>query len=150
LLWDVGAGCGSIAIEWLRAAPHTKAIAFEREPDRIAMIEHNREQLGVPHLQIMSGNLPETLTGQPAPDAIFIGGDVANTVQFETCWSALKPQGRLVANAVTLEGETHLVALQAAHGGDLVRIGIEHLSEVGSKRAMRPRMTVTQWRKVKP
>ncbi|MDH3742090.1 MAG: precorrin-6y C5,15-methyltransferase (decarboxylating) subunit CbiE [Hyphomicrobiales bacterium] len=150
LLWDVGAGCGSIAIEWLRAAPHTEAIAFERGLDRIAMIEHNRQQLGVPHLQIMPGNLPETLTNQPAPDAVFIGGDVANTVQFETCWSALKSQGRLVANAVTLEGQAHLIALQARLGGDLVRIGIEHLSEVGSKRAMRPRMTVTQWRKVKP
>lgn len=150
LLWDVGAGCGSIAIEWLRAAPHTTAIAFERDAERIAMMEQNREQLGVPHLQINPGNLPQTLTDQPSPDAIFIGGDVASTVQFDTCWSALKPQGRLVANAVTLESEAHLIALQARHGGDLVRIGIEHLSEVGSKRAMRPRMTVTQWRVVKP
>jgi precorrin-6Y C5,15-methyltransferase (decarboxylating) len=150
LLWDVGAGCGSIAIEWLRAAPHTEAIAFERDPERITMMQQNREQLGVPHLQIIPGNLPETLTDQPTPDAIFIGGDVAGTAQFDICWSALKPQGRLIANAVTLEGETHLIALQAKHGGDMVRIGIEQLTEVGSKRAMRPRMTVTQWRGVKP
>lgn len=149
LLWDVGAGCGSIAIEWLRATPHTEAIAFERDAERIAMMEQNRDQLGVPHLQVVPGNLPKTLIDQPAPDAIFVGGNVANAAQFDTCWSALKPQGRLVANAVTLEGEAHLIALQAKHGGDLVRIGIEQLSEVGSKHAMRPRMTVTQWRGVK-
>ncbi len=150
VLWDAGAGCGSIAIEWMRAAPHARAIAFERNEARLAMIARNRDQLGTPMLKIIPGDLPETLAGQPAPDAIFIGGDVANAALFETCWTTLKPHGRLVANAVTLEGESRLTALQAEHGGELVRIGIEYLTQVGSKRAMRPRMTVTQWRVSKP
>ena len=146
LLWDVGAGCGSIAIEWMRVAPHARALAFERNETRLAMIAQNRDQLGTPMLKIIPGDLPDTLEGQRAPDAVFIGGGVSDPAIFTACWSALKPHGRLVANAVTLEGETHLTQLLSEHGGDLVRIGIETLTTVGSKRAMRPRMTVTQWR----
>jgi precorrin-6Y C5,15-methyltransferase (decarboxylating) len=150
LLWDVGAGCGSVAIEWMRAAAHTRAIAFERDETRLAMIARNHDCLGTPMLKIIPGDLPDTLQGQPAPDAIFIGGDVANPALFEACWATLKPLGRLVANAVTVEGEVHLAHLQAEHGGELVRVGIEYLTQVGSKRAMKPRMTVTQWRVSKP
>ncbi len=146
LMWDVGAGCGSVAVEWLRAAPLAHAIAFERDKQRIAMIEKNRDRLGTPDLQVIAGILPKSLTGQSAPDAIFIGGDVASEALFDACWTALKPFGRLVANAVTLDSEAHLIALQDKLGGELVRIGVEHLGTLGTKRAMRPRMTVTQWR----
>ena len=145
-LWDVGAGCGSVAIEWMRATSNSRAIAFERNSGRIAMIEQNRDALGTPLLKIVPGDLPDTLQDQPSPNAIFIGGDVSNAALFDACWTALKPHGRLVANAVTLEGETHLIALQESHGGELVRISVETQINVGRKRAMRPRMTVTQWR----
>ena len=150
LLWDVGAGCGSVAIEWMRAAPHTRAIAYERNETRLAMIEANRDALGTPMLRIIPGDLPATLQDQSAPDAVFIGGGVSDPAIFEACWSALKPLGRLVANAVTLESEAQLARLQSEHGGELVRIAVEHLALVGSKRAMKPRIAVTQWRVTKP
>jgi precorrin-6Y C5,15-methyltransferase (decarboxylating) len=150
LLWDVGAGCGSIAIEWMRAARNAGAVAFERHPDRIAMMERNRDSLGTPGLRIISGDLPGTLEDQPAPDAVFIGGGTADPDIVAAAWQALKPGGRMVANAVTLEGEAHLIDLHGRHGGELVRIGIEVLTNVGGRRALRPRMTVTQWRTDKP
>ena len=150
LLWDVGAGSGSIAIEWLRAVRGTRAIAFERHPERIEAIARNADRLGAPRLEIVAGSVPETLASRPAPDAVFLGGAVADETVFEEAWAALKPRGRLVANAVTLEGEAALIARQARHGGELVRIGIEELAVIGGHRAMRPRMAVLQWRVTKP
>jgi precorrin-6B C5,15-methyltransferase / cobalt-precorrin-6B C5,C15-methyltransferase len=122
LLWDVGAGCGSVAIEWMRAARDAEAIAFEREGERLQMIAVNANVLGVPMLRIENGDVPQSLVGMPTPDAIFLGGAVADEAVFEACWSALKPGGRLVANAVTVAGEQALYARQALHGGELVRL----------------------------
>ncbi len=149
LLWDVGAGCGSVAIEWMRAARDAKAIAFEREGERLQMIAVNAERLGTPGLRIEDGDAPASLTAMPAPDAVFLGGDVGNEVLFETCWAALRPGGRLVANAVTIEGEAALFARNARLGGELARIDIAVLDTIGSHRAFRPRMAVTQWLVVK-
>lgn len=149
-LWDVGAGCGSIAIEWMRAAPRATATCFERMQARIEMIEKNRKALGAPGLKIIVGQAPQSFADLDLPDAIFIGGDVGNSELFDACWEALRPGGRLVANAVTLDGETALVARLEKHGGDLARIEVSHLDTVGSHKTLRPRMAVTQWNVTKP
>jgi precorrin-6B C5,15-methyltransferase / cobalt-precorrin-6B C5,C15-methyltransferase len=150
LLWDVGAGCGSIAIEWMRAARDARAIAFERDARRVSMIATNANALGVPTLRIEAGTAPLSLAGMPAPDAVFLGGGVGDDALFGACWNALKPGGRFVANAVTIDGEQALYARQATHGGDIVRIETAVLEPLGDHRAMRPRMAVTQWSIVKP
>lgn len=149
LLWDVGAGSGSVAIEWMRAADRAEAICFERDARRIEMIEKNRMALGTPSLEIVSGSALENLADQPAPDAIFLGGGVADQPLFERCWQALKPGGRLVANAVTIASEQALYQRQETYGGELVRIAISVLGEIGPQRAMTPRRTVTQWLAIK-
>lgn len=144
-LWDVGAGCGSVAIEWMRAARFAKAICFEKNAKRCEMIAQNKMALGTPDLKIVEGELPQTLDEQPRPHAVFIGGDVDNTVLFETCWAALLPQGRLVANAVTLEGEQALVVRQKQYGGTLTRLQVSVSDIIGTQAVMRPRMAVMQW-----
>jgi precorrin-6Y C5,15-methyltransferase (decarboxylating) len=150
MLWDVGAGMGSVAIEWLRAARDTEAIAFESEESRIEMIGRNATALGVPGLRIEEGEAPKSLSHMPPPDAVFIGGSVGDDALFAVCWNALKPGGRLVANAVTVEGEQALYVRQAKHGGDIVRIETSVLETLGEHRVMRPRMAVTQWSVTKP
>jgi precorrin-6Y C5,15-methyltransferase (decarboxylating) len=150
LLWDVGAGCGSIAIEWMRTARGARAIAFERDEQRLRMIGENADRLGTPRLRVIAGEAPQSLAGQEAPDAVFIGGGMGIPGVFETSWTALKSLGRMVANAVTLEGEMHLVDLQEKHGGDLVRLDVSYLGRIGALRALKPRMAVLQWRAVKP
>ena len=150
LLWDVGAGCGSIGIEWMRAARDAEAIAFEREGERLQMIAVNADRLGVPTIRIENGSAPDSLIGKPTPDAIFLGGDVANETLFHACWTALRSRGRLVANAVTLDAEQALLARHARLGGELVRIDIAALDTIGSHQAFRPRMPVTQWSVTKP
>lgn len=150
LLWDVGAGCGSISVEWMRAARGCEAIAFEQDTDRLAMIAANADALGTPRLKVVAGNAPGTLAGQPVPDAVFIGGGIWVPGVFDTAWAALKPGGTLVANVVTIEGELHLYDLQEKHGGDIVRMDVSSLTSVGRLRALRPRMAVTQWRACKP
>jgi precorrin-6Y C5,15-methyltransferase (decarboxylating) len=150
LLWDVGAGCGSVAIEWMRAARDARAIAFEREGERLQMIAVNADRLGVPTLQMENGDAPGSFAGMPVPDAVFLGGSVGDEALFQSCWAALRAGGRLVANAVTLEGEQALYSRQARFGGELVRIELASLDAIGSHRALRPRMPVTQWSVVKP
>lgn len=149
-LWDVGAGCGSIAIEWLRAARDTTAIAFEADPARLEFIAANARALGVPGLEIVPGHAPQTLENKAVPDAVFIGGAVGDIALFEACWQALRPGGRLVANAVTLDGEQALYARHARFGGTLVRLDISVLETIGTHRGFRPKMPVTQWLGVKP
>lgn len=149
LLWDIGAGCGSVAIEWMRAARNSLAIAFEQNEDRVKVIARNAVALGVPDLEIIPGGAEQTLRDNDAPDAVFIGGAVTSDIVFNTGWQALKPGGRMVVNAVTLEGETALYARHRTYGGELVRVDISHADAVGSRRAMRPRMAVTQWRVTK-
>lgn len=149
-LWDVGAGSGSIALEWCLRHPRNRAIAFEEKPERAQRIAANRLALGALPVEIVEGAAPASLSGQHAPDAVFIGGGVSDDGVFEAAWAALKPGGRLVANVVTLEGETRLAALFQSHGGSLRRLGIAHLDKIGPLHGWRTAMPVTQWRVVKP
>ncbi|MFQ5984019.1 MAG: precorrin-6y C5,15-methyltransferase (decarboxylating) subunit CbiE [Alphaproteobacteria bacterium] len=150
LLWDVGAGSGAVAIEWLRAARGTKAVAVEREQARTAMIAHNAGALGVPELEIVTGTAPKALEGLPTPDAVFIGGGLAEPGMLETCWSALRPGGRLVANAVTLEGERTLLAWQTRVEGTLTRLSVARTEPMGSFTGWRAMSPVSQLAAAKP
>jgi len=150
LLWDVGAGCGSVAIEWMRSTRGCEAVAIEQDEKRCAMIAQNTDQLGTPRLKLINGLAPQALANLARPNAIFIGGGVGDAGVFEMCWQALKSGGRMVANVVTIEGEMHLYDLQEKHGGELVRIAISKLESVGKLRALKPKMPVTQWRVIKP
>lgn len=148
LLWDVGSGSGSVGIEWMRAARHTRCIGIEPRADRRAMAAENALALGAPRLDLRDGAAPEALRGLPAPDAVFLGGGLSEAA-FDAAWDALKPLGRLVANAVTLESEAILLALHARHGGDLARIDVARAEPVGRFSGWRPSMPVTQWSLVK-
>ncbi|MDP3846738.1 MAG: precorrin-6y C5,15-methyltransferase (decarboxylating) subunit CbiE [Pseudomonas sp.] len=143
LLWDVGAGCGSIGIEWLRSHPSCRAIAIEADPGRQQLIAHNRDALGVPHLQLLAGHAPEALLGLEAPDAIFIGGGVTIPGVLEHCWQQLKPGGRLVANAVTLQSEATLLAWRSQHGGELTRIQVAQAQPLGDFDTWRSALPIT-------
>jgi len=143
-LWDVGAGCGSIAIEWLRAGSHLSAIAIERDSKRATLIAQNAAGLGVPDLAIVLGAAPAALDGLATPDAVFLGGGLRDPAIFAAAWQALRPGGRLVANAVTLAGEAALERLAGCHGGDLTRIAVARAQNLGEGRAFRPALTVTQ------
>ena len=149
LLWDVGAGSGSVAIEWLRAEPTARAIAIEQRDDRAARITRNATALGVPGLEVLTGSAPEALRGLPAPDAVFIGGGVSAPGVLAACWDALTPGGRIVANAVTLEGEGALAAARAERGGDLLRLELAHAAPLGGFTGWRPQLPVVQWSAVK-
>ncbi len=149
-LWDVGAGCGSIAIEWLRAGRAMRANAIESNPVRCDIIRANAAALGTPEIEVIAGEAPGVLEGLPSPDAIFIGGGVATAGLVETCWAALRPGGRLVANAVTVEGEARLVQCWETHEGTLGRIAISRAEPIGRQFAWRPLMPLTQWMAVKP
>lgn len=149
LLWDVGAGSGSVAVEWCQRHARNRAIAFEARPDRAERVARNALELGGLAIEI-AGAAPASLSGREAPDAVFIGGGLTEEGLFEAAWAALKPGGRLVANVVTLEGEARLAALHALHGGSLRRIAIDRLAPVGGKHGWRPAMPVTQWRVEKP
>ncbi len=148
LLWDIGTGCGSVAVEWMRGARYARAIGIEPRADRRAMAAANALALGTPKLELIDGEAPGVLAGLPAPDAIFVGGGLTDGV-FEAAWNTLKPLGRLVANAVTLEGEAMLVALQKRHGGQLVKLSVERVEDLGSFRGWKPQRPVTQWSLVK-
>lgn len=143
-LWDVGAGCGSIAIEWLRAGGGA-AWAVEREASRRALIAENALALGAPKLNVVEGAAPAALSGLPAPDAVFLGGGLSAKGALDACWAALKPGGRLVATAVTVEGEAALAAARARFGGELVRIAVSRAEPLGAYLAWRPLMPVTLW-----
>ncbi len=147
-LWDIGTGCGSVAIEWMRAARYARAIGIEPRADRRAMAADNALALGAPKLEIIAGEAPAALDGLAPPDAIFIGGGLTEAV-FDAAWDALRPLGRLVANAVTLESEALLLALFKRHGGQLVRLSVERAEPVGGLTGWRPLMPVTQWSLVK-
>jgi precorrin-6Y C5,15-methyltransferase (decarboxylating) len=150
LLWDIGAGCGSVAIEWLRAGEGRSAIAVERQPERAALIALNAAALGVPELRIVGGAAPAALADLPRPEAVFLGGGVGEPGLLECLWAALPPGGRLVANAVTIEGEARLLAWQRTHGGALTRIAVSRAEPLGAYHAWRPLLPVTQLAAVKP
>lgn len=150
LLWDVGAGCGSIGIEWMRAHPTCRALAIEADTGRQAFIEHNRDALGVPGLQLVRGRAPQALHGLDAPDAIFIGGGVTRAGVFEACWAALKPGGRLIANAVTLQSEATLMHWRHQYGGDLTRLHIAQAQPLGEFDTWRQALPITLLDLTKP
>jgi precorrin-6B C5,15-methyltransferase / cobalt-precorrin-6B C5,C15-methyltransferase len=149
-LWDVGAGCASIAIEWLRADEHLSAIAVERDAVRAAAIARNATVLGVPSLQIIHGTAPAALAGIPTPDAIFIGGGLSDPALLPAMWQALRSGGRLVANVISTEGERTLLDWQARHGGNLTRLAISRAEKLAAHHAWRPLIPVTQLTAVKP
>ena len=145
LLWDVGAGSGSIGIEWLRAETTARAIAIEARADRAERVVANAGRLGVPELEVVIGRAPDALAGLPEPDAIFLGGGLTAAGLIERCWRALRAGGRLVANAATLEGERAALDARAAYGGELVRIEIGHAEPVGSFTGWRARLPIVHW-----
>jgi precorrin-6Y C5,15-methyltransferase (decarboxylating) len=145
LLWDVGAGSGSIGIEWMRAHPACRAIAVEPDPARAATVRANAARLGVPALRVVEGRAPEALTGLPGPDTIFIGGGVTRDGVLDACLAALRPGGRLVANAVTVESEAVLAAGYAKLGGELTRVAVSRGAPVGGFTGWRTMMPVTIW-----
>lgn len=149
LLWDVGAGCGSIAIEWMRSHPRCRAIAIEREPARLRLITDNAAALGTPNLQIIPASAPEALQNLPTPDAIFVGGGLTTDALFSTCWQALRPGGRLVANAVTVESEQKLLEWRSQLGGTLTRIAIQRAEPIGNFLGWKAMAPVTQWVSIK-
>lgn len=150
LLWDVGAGCGSIAIEWMRSHPRCWALAIEREPSRLRLIADNAAALGTPNLQIISGVAPDALQNLPSPNAIFVGGGLTTDALFATCWDALRSGGRFVANAVTVESEQKLLEWHRQLGGTLTRIAIQRAEPVGNFLGWKAMVPVTQWVGVKP
>lgn len=150
LLWDVGAGSGSIGIEWMRAHPSCRALAIEADEGRQLLIEHNRDALGVPGLQLIRGTAPHALNGLEAPDAIFIGGGVTRDGVLDTCWQHLRPGGRLVANAVTLQSEMTLMAWREQHGGELTRIHVAQAQPLGGFDTWRQALPITLLEVIKP
>jgi precorrin-6B C5,15-methyltransferase / cobalt-precorrin-6B C5,C15-methyltransferase len=148
LLWDVGAGAGSVAIEWMLADPTMRGIAIEARSDRAARIRRNAAAFGVPGLNVIEGTAPAAFEGLAQPDAIFIGGGARNVL--DAAVRALRPGGRLVVNAVTIETEALLMARRATLGGELSRIAIARVEPIGDREGWRPALPVTQWVWVKP
>ena len=149
-LWDIGAGSGSISIEWMLRDPAMRATAVEAVPERAARIARNAGALGVPGLAVAIGRAPQALAGLAPPDAVFIGGGAGDPEVVEAAWTALPRGGRLVVNAVTIETGATLAALHAARGGDLVTLSVAHADPVGRYRGWRPAMPVVQWAVSKP
>jgi precorrin-6Y C5,15-methyltransferase (decarboxylating) len=145
LLWDVGAGSGSIGVEWLRAEPAAAAIAVEAREHRARLISENALRLGVPELRVIHGGAPAALAGLPRPNVVFIGGGLTTPGLLDACWEALDDGGRLVANTVTLEGERVLTAARDARGGSLTRISLAGADSLGAFTCWRAQLTVVQW-----
>ena len=150
LLWDVGAGAGSVGIEWMLADPSLRAIALEARADRAARIARNAAAFGVPGLAIVQGTAPTALAGLPAPQAIFVGGGGSDPGVLDSAIAALLPGGRLVVNAVTLKTEAALLARRAVLGGDLIRLAVSRAEPIAGTAGWRPAFPVTQWAWTKP
>lgn len=149
LLWDIGAGSGSITIEWMRRHPLNRAIAFEKKPERLEMMRRNIDALGVPDLSVIEGSAPDCLKDQPAPDAIFVGGGLTADGLMQLCYDSLQPGGRLVANAVTLEGEQILFQAHERWGGELSRVDIARARKIGAFTGWEPFRQITHYKLVK-
>jgi precorrin-6Y C5,15-methyltransferase (decarboxylating) len=145
LLWDVGAGAGSVGIEWLRSHPSCHAVAIEQSADRVARVGRNAAALGVPTLEVVHGEAPSALSSLPDPDAIFVGGGATAPGLLTTCLARLRSGGRLVVNGVTLETEALLAGLYAEHGGELTRHSVEHAAPIGTFTGWTPARAVTMW-----
>ena len=150
LLWDIGAGCGSIGIEWMRTHPRCRAIAIEPDAGRLELIAANSAALGTPGIEVVRGRAGAALEGLDAPDAIFVGGGITEPGLLDRCWSALVPGGRLVANVVSVEGEAILDHWHRTHGGSLTRVAISRCEPLGRYRGWRPLMPVTQLAVTRP
>lgn len=145
LLWDIGAGAGSVGIEWMRAHPTCRAVAVEADSERAARIGRNAASLGVPTLRVVHGRAPESFDELPVPDAVFVGGGASRPGVVTGCLARLAPGGRLVVHGVTIETEALLARLYAEHGGELTRIAVEHAAPIGDFTGWTPARTVTQW-----
>jgi precorrin-6Y C5,15-methyltransferase (decarboxylating) len=150
LLWDVGCGSGSVAIEWALSHPANRVIGIEQRPDRAARARRNALVLGTPSVQVVEGVAPAACAGLPLPDAVFVGGGVQEPGLLDAAWSALRSGGRMVANAVTLESQTCLHAAQQAKGGMLTRLSVERLDTLGPHQIFRPAIAIVQWTAAKP
>jgi precorrin-6B C5,15-methyltransferase / cobalt-precorrin-6B C5,C15-methyltransferase len=150
VLWDVGCGAGSVAIEWMLRHPDNLAYGIERDAARAARIARNAVALGVPGLHVVEGRAPDACAGLPVPDAVFLGGGAHLPGVIDTAWQALRPGGRMVANAVVIETEQALFAARERFGGTLTRLSVERLDAIGSLHGFRPALTVTQWGATKP
>lgn len=152
LLWDVGLGAGSIAIEWLLRHPSMRAIGIEQGPERAARAARNAASLGTPDLQIVQAAAPAGFAGLPTPDAIFVGGGLSDPGLLDAAWAALKPGGRLVANAVSLQSEARLIDCFQKHGGEITRLQVAKAGRAGTGNVCvwRHATPVTQWRARKP
>ncbi|MEU0390753.1 precorrin-6y C5,15-methyltransferase (decarboxylating) subunit CbiE [Streptomyces chartreusis] len=150
LLWDIGGGSGSIAVEWMRTHPSCRAVTVERDPARAERISRNADRLGVPGLRVVTGSAPAVLAELPPPDAVFVGGGLTAPGLLDACWEALPGGGRLVANTVTLESEALLAEAHRRRGGELVRLAVAHAVPVGGFTGWRQAMPVTQWAVRKP
>ncbi len=150
LLWDVGAGAGSIGIEWMRAHPTCRAVAVEAREDRAKRTAENAGRLGVAALEVVIGHAPEALAGLATPDAVFVGGGATDAGVLDACWAELRSGGRLVVHGVTLETERVLAERHAQHGGELTRHHVEHAAPIGSFTGWKPARAVVQWAVVKP
>lgn len=145
VLWDVGAGAGSVAVEWMRAHPSCRAVAIEQRTERADRVARNAATHGVPSLEIAIGNAPDALADLPTPDAIFVGGGATEPGLLDACWQALAPGGRLVVHGVTLQTETLLAHQFGELGGELTRLHVEHAAPIGSFTGWTPSRAITQW-----
>jgi precorrin-6B C5,15-methyltransferase / cobalt-precorrin-6B C5,C15-methyltransferase len=144
LLWDVGAGAGSVGIEWMRVHPTCRTVAIEADATRADRIRRNAANLGVPGIEVVHGSAPDALIGLPAPDAVFVGGG-ARADLLDLCLKSLRVGGRLVVHAVTAETETLLVEMRERYGGELLRLRLEHLEPLGGYHGWTPARAITQW-----
>lgn len=143
LLWDVGAGSGSISVEWLRAGAQTRAFAIEKNRRRAELIKINAENIGVSCLTLYEGEAADIIPTLEAPDVVFIGGGFTEGNIAETCWKALKKGGHLVANGVTVETETAFQHWVKQHGGRLVKLSSAHIAPLGDFHVWREALPVT-------
>jgi precorrin-6Y C5,15-methyltransferase (decarboxylating) len=150
LLWDVGAGAGSLGIEWMRAHPTCRAVALEADAARAERIGRNARSLGVPALLVVCATAPEALSDLATPDAVFVGGGASRPGVLQRCLDALRGGGRIVVHGVTVETEAALAAAYAQLGGELTRMHVEHAAAVGSFTGWTPARAVTQWAFTKP
>ncbi|MGL4305166.1 MAG: precorrin-6y C5,15-methyltransferase (decarboxylating) subunit CbiE [Mycobacteriaceae bacterium] len=149
VLWDVGSGSGSVAIEWLRSERTVSAVCFEADPQRAKRIMENAVKLGVPRIKI-SGSAPQSFGTEQLPDVIFLGGGVTQPGLLKACWDVLEPGGRIVVNAVTIESEAYVFQWFSKHGGNIEKVQVYRGGAVGKFTTWRPQLPITQWRCVKP
>jgi len=149
-LWDLGAGSGSVGIEWALAEPRTRVTAVEAKHERAQRIVRNAVRLGVgTSVTVIEGDAAMHVPNLQTPDAVFIGGGLTREL-LAACWGRLRPGGRFVAHAVTLESEAVLFEAFRELGGTLTRIAIEHAVPLGRFVSWTPLRPIVQWSATKP